>query len=187
MIRLLFNYYEDRNNARKKEIDFCLRMNLANPLMKVIILETPGKPQYKQMFDFVNKITGPEDINIIANSDIFFDESIGLTCKMNLNECWALSRWDWYNENSIQFFDRSDSQDCWIFKGPIKPINSTFTLGTLGCDNRIAHDIHQAGYNISNPSRSVKTYHVHNSAVRNYRKTDVVPKPYLTIPTSELI
>lgn len=186
MIRLLFNYYEDKHGARKKEIDFCLRQNLANPLIKVVILETPGKPQYKQMFDRINQLTGSDDVNIIANSDIFFDETIGLANKIQIEECWALSRWDWYAENKIQYFNRPDSQDVWIFRGKIKPIHSTFCLGTLGCDNRIAYEIEKSGYKISNPSMSVKTYHVHNSGVRNYNKHDVVSKPYLTIPTSEL-
>lgn len=187
MIRLLYNYYEDKNHIRKKEIDFCLQKNLANPHINTIIVESPHKPKYKYLFDKINQLTGPDDINIICNSDIFFDETISLTTKMSYNDAWALCRWEWYHDDNIKFFTRPDSQDTWIFKGKIKDMISDFTLGLRGCDNRIAHEIQQAGYNISNPSLSVKTYHVHNSGIRNYSNTDVVPPPYLTLSPSSLV
>ena len=72
MIRLLYNYYEDRNPVRKKEIDFCLQKNLENPHLNVIIVEGLEKPAYNTMFEKLNWITGPDDLNIICNSDIFF-------------------------------------------------------------------------------------------------------------------
>lgn len=185
MIRLFYNYYEDKHPARKKEIDFCLQKNRENPDITTIIIESNGKPTYSSFFNKINEVTGPNDINIICNSDIYLDHTVTLTSQLKHKELWALSRWNWHHPNSIVFFDRSDSQDTWIVRGRVENVFGNFTLGIRGCDNRIAHEFHKAGYMVNNPSKSVKTYHVHNSGVRNYTMRDVVPPPYHTIqPTS---
>lgn len=186
MIRLFYNYYEDKNPVRKMEIDMCLQKNLSNKFLSTIIIESASKPTYDFFFQQINKITGPDDINIICNSDIFFDETIALAEKIKHKQLFALSRWDWHHPLACTFFDRPDSQDTWITKGKIENVFGNFTLGIRGCDNRIAYEFEKSGYAVSNPSKSIKTYHVHNSGVRNYTMADVVPKPYLTIPTSVL-
>ena len=186
MIRLFYNYYEDKNTVRKREIDFCLQQNLGNPLLNTVIFETANKPTYDIFFQKINEVTGPDDINIICNSDIFFDNSIALVSTMPDKAVYALCRWDWHGPNHIVFADRPDSQDTWIIKGRVDNVFGNFCLGVLGCDNRIAYEFEKAKYKVSNPSKSIKTYHVHNSGIRNYTRKDVVPKPYLTIPPSEL-
>jgi hypothetical protein len=152
----------------------------------VIIIDSPGKPTYESFFNKINESTGPDDINIICNSDIFLDETIALTSQLKDKEMWALSRWDWKEGRTPIHFNREDSQDVWIVKGKIENVYGDFTLGRLGCDNRIAHEFHKAGYRVTNPSLSVKTFHVHNSQVRNYTQTDVVPPPYYTIKPTRL-
>jgi hypothetical protein len=187
MIRLFYNYYEDKNPIRKREIDMCLQRNLGNKLITTTILESASKPTYEFFFQQINKITESDDINIICNSDIFFDDTISLVLNMPHKQLYALSRWDWLGNDALtRFFDRPDSQDTWIVKGKVEGVFGNFTLGTRGCDNRIAYEFHRAGYAVSNPSKSIRTYHVHNSGVRNYTFADVVPEPYLTIPTSSL-
>ena len=187
MIRLLYNYYEDRNLIRKKEIDFCLQRNLENPHLNVIVIESSEKPVYRAMFDKLNQLSGPDDINIICNSDIFFDDSILLTEQhLQHRHVYALSRWDYLNSHSAQLFDRGDSQDTWIWKGYLQNVIGNFTLGKRGCDNRIAWEFKDEGYYISNPSRSIKTYHVHNSNIRNYSNTDVVQGKYLHVHPASL-
>ena len=101
MIRLLYNYYEDKNPARKKEIDFCLQKNLENPYLNVIVIESMEKPTYSMFFDKINQLTGPEDINIICNSDIFFDETIQMTSHLAPHRAYALSRWDYINRTKF--------------------------------------------------------------------------------------
>jgi hypothetical protein len=185
MIRLFYNYYEDKNPVRKKEIDMCLQKNLDNKLMTTIIIESASKPTYDSFFKQINKVTGPDDINIICNSDIFFDETIAHVASIKDKEVYALLRWEWFNPNHITHSDRPDSQDTWIFKGKMENVVGNFTLGVRGCDNRIAYEFMAAGYTVSNPSRTIKTYHVHNSGIRNYTMADVVPPPYHTLgPTS---
>jgi len=185
MIRLFYNYYEDKNPARKREIDMCLQRNLANKLLSTVIIETPGKPSYDFFFEQINKITGPDDINIISNSDIFFDETIAYAEKIKEKEVYALLRWEWRNPHNIIFHERPDSQDTWIVKGRVTDVKGNFTLGLRGCDNRIAYEFQKAGYTVLNPAKTIKTYHVHNSMIRNYTMADLVPPPYFTLmPTS---
>jgi hypothetical protein len=186
MIRLLYNYYEDKHATRKREIDFCLQKNLGNPFFQTIIVESVGKPTYQYFFQKINELTGPNDVNIICNSDIFFDETIVLAEKIQPKQFYALLRWEYMSNGSIQFHERPDSQDTWIVRGKVENVHGNFTLGIRGCDNRIAHEFHAAGYTVSNPSKSIKSYHVHNSGVRNYTMADVVPPPYHTIHPSSL-
>lgn len=186
MIRLLYNYYEDKNPVRKKEIDFCLQQNLANPHINVVIVETAEKPTYSFFFNKINELTGPDDINIICNSDIFFDDTILLTQHLAHRASYCLSRWDYINSQNTKLFDRSDSQDTWIVRGPVQSVIGNFTLGKRGCDNRIAWELKDAGYPPTNPARSIKTYHVHNSNVRNYSHNDVVHGTYLHVGVTSL-
>jgi hypothetical protein len=187
MIRLLYNYYEDNNPVRKKEIDFCLRQNLSNPHINVIIVESADKPRYDDMFGKLNRITNSDDINIICNSDIFFDETILLAERfLRPRDVYALTRWDYINEHNVKFFDRRDSQDTWMWRGKLENVIGGFSLGKRGCDNRIAHEFRDAGYRIMNPSRSIKTYHVHTSNVRNYTQNDVVHGPYFHVDITSL-
>jgi hypothetical protein len=116
------------------------------------------------------------DISIIANSDIYF-ESLDHFEMIKENEVYALSRWD----GNI-LYDHDDSQDAWVFRGQIKPIeDSYFSLGIPGCDNAIAERIARAGYTVLNPSRSIKSIHLHSSNIRNYDRKTTVAKPYLLI------
>jgi hypothetical protein len=185
MIRLFYNYYEDKNPIRKKEIDFCLQKNLTNSHIKTIIVETPQKPTYSYFFQKINEVTEPEDVNIICNSDIFFDETIALAENIKHKEFYALLRWEYFPNIAPQFHERPDSQDTWIVRGKIENVFGNFTLGIRGCDNRIAYEFQKAGYNVINPSKSIKTYHVHNSGIRNYTMAQVIPPPYHTLgPTS---
>jgi hypothetical protein len=186
MIRLLYNYYEDKNPARKKEIDFCLQKNLENNHLNMVIIESAEKLTYDFFFNRINELTGPDDINIICNSDIFFDDTIRLASHLKHNASFALSRWDYINEHNIKLFDRCDSQDTWIVRGFIKHVKGDFTLGKKGCDNRIAYELLDAGYRPTNPSRSIKTYHVHNSNVRNYSHNDTVRGKYQTVQVVSL-
>src|SRR5277367_841722 len=58
-IRLFFNYYEDKNPARKKEIDYCLQKNIENQLLDIIILQSDIALTFNLYFEKINRITGP--------------------------------------------------------------------------------------------------------------------------------
>jgi hypothetical protein len=214
MIKLYTSYYNEPNQERAKELRECLLKNIDNVLIdkiyiiignelqvsdvkisdKIIPYVFSSKPTYADYFNLVNDVSEENDVNIISNSDIFFDETLQLISQLKENDCWALSRWeinqDKSNGDIIQ--SNGDSQDCWIFKGKIKTLEyCNFSLGIMGCDNRIAYEIQKASYEITNPCLSIKTWHLHNTNHRNYNASvrnekTVVQPPYLTLSLTSL-
>jgi hypothetical protein len=190
MIRLFVNFYTDANPLRQLEIDECLSRNMMNPMIdevQKVICE--GRPTYRELFRLANKNIQDNDITIIANADIYFEEHDVALINYFLQPgtCYALSRWNKLPDGSLQLFDRADSQDSWIFKGPIKEIpDCDFTMGRPGCDNAICQRIEAAGYAVQNPSRDIKSIHVHLTDVRNYNASQTVEQPYKLIAPHNL-
>lgn len=160
----------------------------------ISIIEKEERPTFNDYFDLTRVYSKDADINIIPNSDIIIPkETLKLIPKYfeeNNKRCLALTRWDIiklenYENNSV-LFNRVDSQDIWVFKGKVPYISGAdFTLGMRGCDNAIAHILEQNGYEVINPSITLKTYHFHKTGIRNYNQdSEAVPPPYkLLTPT----
>jgi hypothetical protein len=198
MIRLFIDYFNSPLPARRQEYEIALRKNLENRFInavyvigrdlspehdKITRVHFDGRPTYQQFFDFVNGEPSllEGDISIIANLDIFFDDTIAVVAGMQPNQCYALSRWDAGRIEQIN----GDSQDSWIFRGRIRPVGyADFRMGTWGCDNRIAHELWAAGYHVLNPAQSILSHHVHQSNIRQgeaRRPDNTVPPPYLYV------
>ena len=206
MINLFTSYYKDKNSERQKEIDFCLDKNISNGFIdKIYILsETDDvpftsnklkiiphkRPTFKDFFNIINEFTKEDDINILTNTDIFLDETIkDVKNIINNNMLLSLLRWEYKEAPKVEIM-RSDCQDTWIWLGKMKELDySDFYLGKLGCDNRIAWEFKNKGFILRNPCSIIKTYHTHNTNIRNYKETlvgqkehinnkDVVEKPY---------
>lgn len=220
---LFINYYVDKNISRQNELEICVLSNIYNKELdsinvfcgrkhiknfenllekvqgtfsdKVRIHEFDDRPTYNDYFRLTHIF--PDDINIIANTDMIIDESsLQQLKKWHWGRyCLALSRWDFINgelkkEDAIHF-NRADSQDVWIVKGSFPIIDGVnFGLGVAGCDNKIAHLLSNY-YEMLNPSLNIKTYHYHLSQVRNYTNSQGLPinrvdPPYKLIPPSSL-
>ena len=189
MINVAINYYIDKQPDRQKEINECFYKNINNPYINLIIINSQNRLKYSYYFDLLNKITNPSDVNVIANADIYFDETVKLLEQLDSETFFAISRWEVGQNNKVTHFNRVDSQDSWAWRGKSKKINTDFNIGVPGCDNRLAYEINKAGYRIKNPSLDIKTYHLHISNLRNYdikHRTDSVPGPYLTVPPEKL-
>jgi hypothetical protein len=122
-------------------------------------------------------------INIIANSDIAFDETAELFHRIPVDEAWCLSRWERAPDGAWSLNARRDSQDVWVLRGqPRADLDAPFRMGQPGADNRLVHLLREAGYTVRNPSPSIRCLHYHASPARNYRqgntKINVVPPPY---------
>jgi hypothetical protein len=197
MIHLLVNPYTSPDPARNAELEECLARNKANPLLKVHELSTvPDRPRrFSEFFAIASLIPeewgdGRDAVVIIANADIYFDESVVLAETIPASEAWALSRWDVLPEGLVLHDNQGMSQDAWVLRAPFAWIRSEwvwlggcFHMGVPGCDNRLAYELDCAGYLVRNPARQVKAYHLHQSGVRNYdSKTPRVPPPYLAVP-----
>lgn len=192
-MNLFVNTYTDADPERNQELQDCLSINKQHPMLTVY--ELSGRPTYNDFFTYINGVTQPEEINIIINSDIYFkDLGYNQFTNLDFNSCYALTRWEILEDGAEQFYNNSGSQDAWIFRGKIKPVKGAdFTQGVAGCDNKIAYLLEQAGYKVTNPSLSIKTYHLHKSDVRHYNKIppgqkDIyrLPRPRVNVKISTL-
>lgn len=176
-LHLIVQVYDCNDAERQKELDSCLAQNKERKHF-ADITEVTERLTFKELFKLCKK----DSINVIANSDIYFDETILFARFMNEQVCYALSRWDYIGEGKAVLFDRKDSQDAWIFNGIPNVIGGEFQLGHRGCDNRIAHDIKHSGYNVLNPSKTIHAIHLHLTGLRTYtQETPAIPQPYYFI------
>lgn len=207
MIRLYTSYYKDKILERENELKTCLQKNIEcksidkilcfidcePPLIdnKIEFIHSSTRPTYKDFFTHsidTSKIYISSDsiVTVVANSDIYFDETIGYVSNITDRDVYALTRWDVDEKcQNGKFYNRSDSQDAWIWRGELNLTNveCDFCLGIAGCDNRIAYELSK-NYIIKNPSKSIKIYHLHNSGIRNYNRNEPISPPYKYVPIS---
>tara|TARA_R110000744_G_scaffold22946_1_gene58337 strand:- start:301 stop:954 length:654 start_codon:yes stop_codon:yes gene_type:complete len=188
---LITEYFKSDLEERNNEIITCIKNNVKSGLFNKIILlnesdildvegvsnEITGQRlTYKYAFEYANEYF-PNEILVLTNNDMFFDSTLLKLENYNINnKCLALMRYEIVNNASscdIQSRPKhiSNSQDSWILKTPIKvPKKSDFHLGIPGCDNYIAHLLSEEGYQVSNPSFDIKSYHLHMTNKRNYKQ-----------------
>ncbi|HKO99536.1 MAG TPA: FkbM family methyltransferase [Pyrinomonadaceae bacterium] len=208
---LLRSVYEDQDSGRTAELFECLRRNDQNEVFdeihlfieesngaesfgsvpwfqfrKVVAIPHDGRLTFKTLFKYANQNLAGRKV-VIANADIFFDQSLALVNDIDLDgKLLCLSRWDVQPDGSAHFFEHPSSQDAWIFQAPIQPFNCDFHLGKLGCDNLLAWEAANAGLKVSNPSRSIKAHHLHLSQVRRYTNQERLHGPSKSIVATRL-
>ena len=187
MVNLFSTHFDCGHTGRQKELDYCLKVNQKNPLIDRVY-KFANRPTFHQFFEQTRKLP-VEDINILANADIYFDDSLRYVVNIGPRDCYALTRWEIDEEyNVVSFKDMhaynkeakpQHSQDVWIFRGPVmKNVMGHFHIGQPGCDNRIAYEIFRGGYRITNPSLTIKAIHKHKEKERNYTIPNRVSGPY---------
>jgi hypothetical protein len=208
---LFTTYFESTSIERNKEFEFCINKNkrakfdkiylfveekdfIAASKFEVELIKTKSRPTFKDYFRFILNSDFKDSINIIANTDIFFLNLFDIKKNIGRLEngkiCFALSRYDYFNKNNVKHFDRSDSQDTWVFSGNSRLDELCyldFNMGIPGCDNRLAHELSNVGFIVLNPSKSIKTFHLHNVPLRTYENNFIVkvPPPYLYLPPAD--
>jgi hypothetical protein len=180
-IHLYTTFYKEKKSARRQELLSCLEKNLSNatftkvtifnegadlsqleqPKLKLIPID--NRPSYQDFFNYIKLQKEPEAIHIIANTDIYFDQHIAVLKHLDLNnKVLALSRWDAADTIKPKLYNHNDSQDVWVFKGPVKQqLKADFPLGVPRCDNRLMYQLQEAGYKVLNPAFSIKAFHIH--------------------------
>jgi hypothetical protein len=186
-IVLYVNFYTDKSSVRQQELVHCQCMNgQLNSIDQIYMIvddverykhwktDYPkiqlhfmsSRPTFTDFFKLSNQTQNhPQQINIVANTDIYFTSSLDKLKTFNWkNRALCLSRQD----TIINY-----SQDVWAWQGPMKNISSqsSFFLGIPGCDNRIAYVLHSNGYELHNPAKEIIAIHVHTSMVRNYAES----------------
>lgn len=213
MMFLLTQYFEPPVKVRQDEIDSCLRMNIDNPLItkiylfverdynlsrfdhiKLSIQNIQRRLTYDLAFLYANTHLR-DQICILANSDICFDETLAKLKTVNFaNKFLAVTRRypAKHPDGSYNWVvaDCTASQDVWIFRSPIKNFYCQFPLGVPGCDNRLAFEAINSGMYVMNPARLLVCKHIHFSNIKNYWSnngglTAQVQGPYRDIPFSD--
>ncbi len=190
---LVVNHFTPESAARRAEVDECMQGNADNlHIDRIIVLASSDaahrmvfssgkliwlevvperRPTFREFFNTLNiHNASPNDLNIVANADVYFDDTLAILKGLELQGvCLALTRWEHTNDGRM-FMDRGDnSQDAWIFQGPIRPIpGCNYPMGCRGCDNRLACELRGAGYRVLNPCADIIAHHRHDSRVRNY-------------------
>lgn len=201
---LITQYYEPENEERKIEIRDCLINNSKNKLIdeihlfvekdydfsfinldKIKLINTDKQLSYKRSFDYSNINFDNKNIIILANSDIYFNDTLDKIHNLNFDKTfYALSRHDLDKNGKYKLITTAfKSQDVWIWKIPIKVIrdknneNDFFDeddgviMGIGGCDNRIVKIMKNSGYNVKNIGNKIQCIHNHKNDYRNW-KTD---------------
>lgn len=216
-INLFQQFFIHPNPERQQEIKYCLAMNVMNPLIDYIYLlteyETDYTPftanelginsekiiqipinhrmRYSDVFHFVKELNCSGYI-IVANADIFFDESLANVIKSGMNEkpqvmCQLRYEYDGHLANTKIFGPRYDSQDAWIYHSKWNPLvhkhNKVFDfqLGQAGCDNHISYLFKICGFGLINDPEKVHILHYHQTQIRDYKVENRIKPPYLFI------
>jgi hypothetical protein len=216
IFQIITEYYIPEEASRKEEIDTCFQKNLANTSVDRVVLcvestgvlpewvrqhpkvqvhVIPSRPGISKLLALAGKSTSPDTVTCIQNSDIYWEAEDVQLAKAHLQpgECYALTRWDVLPGGEAALHDVIYSQDAWVFRGRILQVDQlNCKLGMVAVDNVVAYQLHRAGYRVSNPARSIRTYHLHQSGVRQYtdsagkRIVSPLPPPHLCLSPHQL-
>jgi len=207
-IYLLVEYFIPTDIQRQREIFHCLKKNHENPqinhivcfteipvtfdeMPKIIVVMRSQRMTYKDFFVWSNEEIPHGSICMIANADIYLKDISKLSTIDLSNKFIAQVRWELNQDTGDIWIDRRhihDSQDTWIYATPLKiPSNSDFYLGIPGCDNRIAYEIDQQGYQVLNLPHDIITIHYHRDDFREYHgKSEQIKPPWKVVYPTKL-
>ncbi len=194
MINVFTSYYVCGDKQRQEELNLCLRKNIENPhidrlyLMiddgsvppisheKIKTIYMSSRPTYQDWAQ-LTRSEQLEGVSLLANTDIYFDDSIRLLEDVLSGDqsFLALSRWEVEGDDTYPHPNPHWSQDVWgmscssAIDGKIERLLN-FPMGVPRCDNKIAYIFGIYGWQLHNPVQDVKTYHVHETQVRGYSK-----------------
>lgn len=162
-----------------------------NPKVKEFVIV--NRISYDAVFKHIKTNIPSNTIVAFANTDIYFDASIRHLYTINLKgKFLSLLRWDDPNPPQITdekekqpskiFGPRPDSQDTWIVLSDditFNPDQEDFKInfGIPGCDNALSIAMLKNKFLVCNPAYTIKTHHIHNSAIRDYNPQNVVQRP----------
>ena len=189
-MKLIIQYYTPNNEKRNSEYLYCINENMNSKLFDEIhifveegsylnlklngdvIIHSDKRKNFQDLFKYCND-NFPNEICVISNTDIIFDETIKYINENNIDgKFLCLTRWEVLDDLSLEFYDDETqnrsyfSQDSWIFKSPIQISGVNFFMGVPGCDNRLAHEADKV-LDVINPSKLIITKHMHRSNFRN--------------------
>jgi len=205
-IVLFTQFYQDNDPAVTKSLITCLKNNINNPFIeylciflendqdknilpddiknhdKVIFHNNHGRISYSQWIKYANK-NYKSYIKILANSDIYFDETLQkvLTKNFNSTTMYAITRKDLDDNNNIvlshdAYNDTRHptnphySHDVWIYQNELSlsyPAIPDFKLGFANCDRLFKQQIEDSSINFINLYPQINAIHLDRRTTRN--------------------
>jgi hypothetical protein len=175
---LIFQWFDCKNDDRKKELEECALHNISMGFDEVIIYNDSVEPiffgeqikniatnrriTYRDYIDFLNLQENYGSFVVLTNTDIKIDkELLGLSALMQPIDFISLSR---YEINGELASSPAFTQDTWAMLS--QPIHqsiihqSSIPLGMPGCENRFSEIIFNVGYRVFNPCLDIKNQHI---------------------------
>lgn len=194
MINVFFPYYSCGDAIRQAEIDLCLHKNIENQHIsrlvvlidddtkfesldsKVTVLYLKQRPTYRLWLELTKELQ-LEGVSLLANSDIYFDDTVVevLGIINSDRKFLALSRWELINSEISLHKNPHWSQDVWGIHCSADISNEllvslAFPMGVPRCDNKIAYLFATRGFAVFNPCHVLRSIHVHKTELRTYHK-----------------
>ncbi|WP_158025525.1 exostosin family protein [Maricaulis sp. W15] len=194
-ISLFMPYFRPAEAARQEELALCLQKNRENELIshiylmvdddaevsqqdgRVTVIRMDRRPTY-QDWTRLTEAYCPQDISILANADICFDETVSRLedlFAVDPTGFVALSRYELIGEETSLHPNPHWSQDSWAYcaahaSNPDRDRCLNFPLGVPRCDNKVAYIFAVYGHTIYNPCYDIRSIHVHETGLRTYDK-----------------
>ena len=179
MTHLIINSYPATNSQRRAENAEALRRNRACKFIdRIHEITNPEHRRFGSSWRKRGRV-GWADIVIVANSDIYFDDTATLLDYIGHSECFALARYEEGGEFSV---NPAASQDAWVFRGWPPDVAADFPLGVAGVDQLFGQLLRNAGYSVYNRCRSIKCHHLHVGGARVRKSEDAIPREYAYLP-----
>lgn len=172
MIVLVQNPYRAPHHERQRELEAALARNASNPLLRHVLHEA-DRPTFRDLFEAGAAVAQEGDVVLVANTDVWFDESVALLDRMQDHHFVALSRWDRERRGphlSEPVLMHHWSQDAWAVRAGVPFLGGDYPPGTPGCDNRLAWEAREAGLVPINPCWVVRAWHEHQTGLRWWRE-----------------
>lgn len=149
--------------------------------IEIIINDEHSRISMDKIFEFASQSQFIGEIFIFLNLDIFFDESLAGLIRdswLDYSRSYFLSRYETVEkENSVTQCSEEyiGSHDSIVFRSPLPKLlinRCQYQLGSWGIENRIMWEFNYFGIQVRNPCKSIRSWHLHNSKIKN----DWMPK-----------
>ena len=186
-------------NANNEHIDRIILLNeriysqeeLGVSNSKVEQINIGRRLQFSDIFKYVEKLKLKGYI-VTCNADIFLDKSLQNIKWTGIHEkkiIYSQLRFE-YTDKTLSkckiFGPRCDSQDTWIFHSNCnipKEYRSQFKIkyGIRNCDLKLNYLFSMLNFEIINDPYFIKTYHYHNSNIRDYFNKAAINRPLMFV------
>ncbi|MFM6400437.1 MAG: hypothetical protein ACKPFF_27485, partial [Planktothrix sp.] len=168
--------FEESGNQPSRKFSYFLFKQVAKLheiYGNILKIETINcRPTYEDIFKFANKSLEDDIITVIANADIYFDETLSKVKQVDLEKSFLILTRRELSKNCSLIKEYKNglpnyfSADTWIFQTPLRQdFKATYKIGTFFCDSFLNNQLSKSSnYLVYNPCFSINSYHLHDES-----------------------